>query len=755
MDPRTLELLRALQADDRDAASLERICEQFREQRRALSAKDDRATIDELCELLEAWAETATADLASIALQETALSIEEDLEQPARAIAVLERVLDLEPSTDALAQLARLYTQRNGEGDRAQAAELYSALGETLGEEGRPWLERALNLVPTHESALEALEALVPEAERAQVLRERYVAYLEKGGDSKVDEGQETNKAGERRRLELSRAYAAEGAYRDALVFISPLAERGHSEAGRLKEAYLANLEGAVAPTKRGAKADSLPPPRHVRPARSGGTMVGFRLDEYHDALRQEQDGPGDPQEAQPGVDNASGLQAKVENQPQPQAQATSKRTSAPAEKPAMLKTQLGLGMPVATASEAAAKPSASDEPSEDSVVRAMPRAASELSHSAVTSNGDVAAATPTTESEPAPARRSLPPPNPEIVRASSPASTSSAGSQPAAQPAVRRSSAGQAVAASRPDTRISSPRPQLHLAPISAPAARAASAIPAPVFAPIPATLPMAASLPMAATELAPAQPMAGAEPESFASAPSSLDNELPSARKGSPRAKWPFAVGGAAIIAAAAWAMMGGKPEKPEVASAPVAPVAAEPAKPIEAAPPPPSVATTTTTLTAGAPVAAGAPVVAGAAPAAGTPTATEAATAVPAPVVAAPKPEAKTVNGTVKPIARDVRVKGGKISSTQVLASFEGSLTKINHCYEEALEDNPKVDGRATLTFSIVKTGKLSAPKLTKSTLKNAKLERCTLDAVRNERFSKVKKTARVSLPLAFTR
>lgn len=746
MDPRTLELLRALQADDRDAASLERICQQFREQRRALSAKDDRATIDELCELLEAWAETATADLASIALQETALSIEEDLEQPARAIAVLERVLDLEPSTDALAQLARLYTQRNGEGDRAQAAELYSALGETLGEEGRPWLERALNLVPTHESALEALEALVPEAERAQVLRERYVAYLEKGGDSKVDEGQETNKAGDRRRLELSRAYAAEGAYRDALVFISPLAERGNSEAGRLKEAYLANLEGAVAPTKRGAKADSLPPPRHVRPARSGGTMVGFRLDEYHDALRQEQDGPSDPQEAQPGVDNASGLQAKVESQPQPQAQATAKRASAPAEKPAMLKTQLGVGRPVATANEAA-KPSASDEPSEDSVVRAMPRAASELSHSAVTSNGDVAAATPATESEPAPARRSLPPPNPEIVRASSPASTSSSGAQPAAQPAVRRSSAGQAVAASRPDTRISSPRPQLHLAPISTPAARAASAIPAPVFAPIPATLPMAAGLPMAATELAPAQPMAGAEPESFAAAPSSLDDELPSARKSAPRAKWPFAVGGVAIIAAAAWAMMDGKPE---VASAPVAPVAAEPAKPIEAAPPPPpSVATTTTTLTAGAPVAAGA------APAAGTTTATEAATAVPAPEVAAPKPEAKTVNGTVKPIARDVRVKGGKISSTQVLASFEGSLTKINHCYEEALEDNPKVDGRATLTFSIVKTGKLSAPKLTKSTLKNAKLERCTLDAVRNERFSKVKKTARVTLPLTFTR
>src|SRR5689334_14697656 len=106
MDPRTLELLRLLQADQHDAGTLDSIREQFREQRKELAAKDDRATLDELCELLEAWAEGATGDLASAALHEAALSIEEDLEQPERAIAVLERVLDLEPTTDSLAQLA-------------------------------------------------------------------------------------------------------------------------------------------------------------------------------------------------------------------------------------------------------------------------------------------------------------------------------------------------------------------------------------------------------------------------------------------------------------------------------------------------------------------------------------------------------------------------------------------------------------------------------------------------------------------------
>jgi TonB family protein len=711
MDPRTLELLRALQADEHTAAALDHILQQFREQRRVLAAVDDRATLNELCELLEAWADSAPADLGSLALQEAALSIEEDLEQPLRAIAVLERVLDLEPTTDSLAQLARLYTQRNGEGDRVQAAELYSALGETLGAEGRPWLERALNLVPTHDSALDALEEIVPEGERPQVLRERWAAYLENGGDAKAEaEGRpDAVKSAERRRLELSRAYAAEGSFRDALVFIAPLAERGHTEAARLQEAYLANLEGAVAPARRGKKADSLPPPKHARPARSGATMVGFRLDQYHEALRKD-------------VDQERGSEPEAE------------RESAP--------------------DNASASAPASEPPSEDSAVRALPRSGASdaaspdaLGASRASTSSLPSTSAPASDSEPAvaaPVRRSLPPPNPAVVRASQPAPRRSSGSSQAAS------------AAAAPSL-----RPQRHLAAVSKP-----SPAPRPITAPLPAIsasvapapaglIEPAASMPMSAAEVAAPQPETQADP--FAAplpaiaAPAvatAFDDAIPSGKHKPARPVWQYAAGGAVMIALGAFAMMGGDKNADESSASAVSVGATSPSATTA------TTATTTTTTASAATAAAEPPPVA---PVAAAPTPPPVAEEPPAAEPAAPvkKPEPEKTLGTVKTVAKQVRVRGGKITTSKVLSSFEDSLAKIEHCYEEVLEDNPKISGRAILGFTIAKTGKVSAAKLTKSTLKSPALERCTLSAVKGERFAKVKRPAQVTMPLAFSR
>jgi TonB family protein len=697
MDQATVELLRLLQGDVHDDAALRQITALYRAQRSALMSVDDQGMISQLGELLEGWAEGATGEVASAALCEAAVSAEEDLEQPERAIRILERVLDLEPTPEALEQLARLYTKRGAPGDVAQAAELYAALGDTLAEAGKPWLERALDLAPTHEAALVSLEALIPEEDHATALRERWTVYLEHGGDARPSDpggeaaaaaasGQSVN-AGERRRLTLSRAYAAEGSYRDALMCIAPLAERGHTEAARLQEAYLANLEGAVAPAKRGRKAESLPPPKHVRSARSGGTMVGFRLDQYHEALKRE----GEPLEDE---SESASDQERSESQP-------------------------------SAALEAA--PAIADKPEEDSVVRPMPKATPGKTVLGLGARPDLPnapaveqAASPEAPVE-APVRKSLPPPNPAVVRKSS-------------APRAARTSKGGGQALAAAPLNKTMPRRQLHVAAAPAPIAHAFAApspagLPAPVFAPVAqSALPMPSAVADTHEIGAFSAPIA----QSFGEPP---DLVAASMRHEEQRKNklwvWPIAIGVTAIIAGGAWMMASSKPSKTDLSAATA-----------------PSASTTTAPTAAAAP----APVAAAPAPVAPAPVA-------PAPVVA-PEPVAKAApvkeneQGTIKPLTKEMRVKGGRITGAQMLIALEDALPKIEHCYAEALEDKPKLEGKATLGFAIGKTGKVATPKIAKSTLKHAKLEKCAVDAIRNERFPKMKKVAKVTLPISFS-
>lgn len=801
MDPRTVELLRALQGQEHDGAALERISGMFNDERTTLKAEDDLGMLSHLGELLEGWAEQAGPELGSQALVLAARSAEDDLEQPDRAIKLLERVLDLEPSTEALQQLADLYMKRGGDNDAQQAADLYAALGETLGgEEGKPYLQRAIALVPGHEAS-----------------------------------------------IELSRMFASEGKYRDALVCISPLAERGtNADAKRMQEAYLANLEGAV-PAKKSKRGQSLPPPQVQRPARSGGTMVGFRLDEYHEALRREEeqvaseaqseDGPR-PDAAENGQPPSEdsvvrALPQKPEAEPQATAPAPAAAPVAPAAPapaapapaaPApsigatpvdMGKTMMGLGMPLSASKPApAAKPApAPSMKPAPSVKPAMPARSLPAAPAAISQPAPVAPAPSATFSVPLASKIDA---SKTMMGIGMPSGLLQASPQAAAAAPVHEAVTVVAPAPTAPPEPVAAPAPEakyevkktmmgvgipaalLDAAPAPT-AAETAAAAPADVpaaeadrpAAPVRKSLPppssaiVRASKPAAARSSRPSMRTSGAPgalaappvlpsnaPQAFAapattheqpvspstppvaapaplepftvSATPRLDSFAPK-KQGSPMKMIAMVVAAVAVIGGGVMAMMGGKSGSTAASAS-----SGDSARVSQQLATGSSATGTTTAPAAAAPTPAPAPVAAPTPAPAPVPVAAP----TPAPEAVAEKKAAKKPSGNVKIAAKEIKVRGGKITGTQIMVALEDALPKIESCYNEALEDKPRLSGKVTLGFNIQKTGKLAGAKVAKSTLKNKPFEACAVEALEGQRFPKVKKVATVTMPIGLT-
>ncbi|MGD8862977.1 MAG: hypothetical protein PVI30_23390, partial [Myxococcales bacterium] len=346
MDPKTLELLKALQSGAFDADTLDIVEDLLESQRRELMEVEDLATLADISELLEVWAESAPTGLAARAVALAADVAERELDQPERAAQLLtlalelspghperlerleallrtrgeldrleavlgmqadaarglsggepvaariyrslgrlrvettgnvdraveayEAALELDADLDTLRELADLYADRGDEGDAEQAAELYTTLADVVGNpEGRQWAERALDLSPARGEALALLEQWLP-VDDHDLLEDRWTAYLEHSDD---EVGRDA------RRGMLARMLAAQERYRDALICIAPLADKGDPVAAQLKEAFLENLEGAVE-DGQGERATAPPEqaPSRALPVRSGETIVGFRL---------------------------------------------------------------------------------------------------------------------------------------------------------------------------------------------------------------------------------------------------------------------------------------------------------------------------------------------------------------------------------------------------------------------------------------------------------------------------------------------
>src|SRR5436190_9472614 len=97
MEPKTLELLRLLQPGVHDVQTFDTIRSLLTTQRSRLAEVDDRATLADLSELLEVWAEGAPPQMAAAALMEAAQIAEQHLEQSERAVQLYLDSIEHEP----------------------------------------------------------------------------------------------------------------------------------------------------------------------------------------------------------------------------------------------------------------------------------------------------------------------------------------------------------------------------------------------------------------------------------------------------------------------------------------------------------------------------------------------------------------------------------------------------------------------------------------------------------------------------------
>lgn len=82
-----------------------------------------------------------------------------------------------------------------------------------------------------------------------------------------------------------------------------------------------------------------------------------------------------------------------------------------------------------------------------------------------------------------------------------------------------------------------------------------------------------------------------------------------------------------------------------------------------------------------------------------------------------------------------------KHGDIDKNIVRIIIRSHIDEVKACYERELEKRPTLGGRVMVQFTISASGEVVASVLQNSTMGNAKLENCVVQAVRRWRFPKV--------------
>lgn len=251
MDRQVLDAMRVLQSGSVGPEVLAEV-------RKLVSALKSRRILDgtateEILALLEQWAAATDPALRLEALQwgatlcegetrcrllrgagDTAVANYGDVDG---AITLYEQALDADADLELMVDLGNLYDKRGAEGDAEQAAALYTALGEFLGDEdGLDFLATALDMLPGHGEALDALEELVPADKHAAELSGRWRAYLEVATDPDGIA---------KRTMYLASAHAAEGKLEQALEMIDPLVQAGNEQARQLRHELIVTSDAS------------------------------------------------------------------------------------------------------------------------------------------------------------------------------------------------------------------------------------------------------------------------------------------------------------------------------------------------------------------------------------------------------------------------------------------------------------------------------------------------------------------------------
>jgi hypothetical protein len=96
----------------------------------------------------------------------------------------------------------------------------------------------------------------------------------------------------------------------------------------------------------------------------------------------------------------------------------------------------------------------------------------------------------------------------------------------------------------------------------------------------------------------------------------------------------------------------------------------------------------------------------------------------------------------------------VTGGGLSSQQIALVLEDSLPTIERCYNDALEQKPRTQGRAVFGWTIEKNGRPSHVRKLSGALKDDGLLECSIEAIRKAKFPKPKKkTSDITWPLDY--
>jgi hypothetical protein len=121
-------------------------------------------------------------------------------------------------------------------------------------------------------------------------------------------------------------------------------------------------------------------------------------------------------------------------------------------------------------------------------------------------------------------------------------------------------------------------------------------------------------------------------------------------------------------------------------------------------------------------------------------------------PPPAVVAPTPAAAPAVETPPPapaarspklISGKVQVKGGHLTAQQIKLALEDNMAVLERCYETALRREPDLKGQLTFSWTVDKGGRPTRVRKVDGDLKNAPLERCSLNELKKARFPKAKK------------